>query len=272
MTTENKLQTEGDFNAAPLVDAGINLSAVFNLSELPPTLYSQIEAVANNSFKPRQLLLLAHAGNRFWRKLALSEFSLSAGSSSDPVKTNQSKQNINTISEVDHPIDEYSIQQVSQHLQRSYPSLNFQILYPSSSDFAKPIGLQQFGKLAGWHYDSPLKIGINQIWGTWFAYRVLLLCDGQFTPTEKLQSKPPCTSCSDKPCISECPANAVTQTDFDLNCCSQYRASEQSRCSDRCVARLACPVATEHRYPIDQIQYHYGRSMQIIRQMFQAKG
>ena len=100
MTTENKLQTEGDFNAAPLVDAGINLSVVFNLSELPPTLYSQIEAVANNSFEPRQLLLVAHAGNRFWRKLALSEFSLSAGSSSDPVKTNQSKQNINTISEV----------------------------------------------------------------------------------------------------------------------------------------------------------------------------
>jgi epoxyqueuosine reductase len=258
---ETQLQQDNQFNATPLIEAGINLSTVFNLSDLPEALYLQVEAAANNLSKPKQLLLFAHAGNRFWRKLQSSRFEIN--STSNSASTPASNQ---------HPIDDYSIEKVTQHLKRFYPNLNFQILYPSGRDFNQPIGLQQFGELAGWHHNSPLKIGINQAWGTWFAYRVLLVCDGEFKPIERLRSKSPCNSCSDKPCISECPANAVSQTDFDLNCCSQYRASEQSHCRDRCVARLACPVAPEQRYPIEQIQYHYGRSMQIIQQMLHLKG
>lgn len=263
------MQIDNHFNAAPLLDAGINLSAVFNLSELPESLYTQIQAATSTLSKPKQLLLFAHAGNRFWRKLELSEFSITAATGLGSVSGSDYSKN---ASKTGHPIDEYSTQQVIQHLQRYYPSLGFQILYPSGLDVDQPIGLQQFGELAGWHHDSPLKVGINQAWGTWFAYRVLLVCDGQFKPTEKLKSKSPCTNCSAKPCVSRCPADAVNQHHFELNRCSQYRASKQSLCRHRCVARLACPVATEHRYPPEQIQYHYGRSMQIIYQMLQKNG
>jgi epoxyqueuosine reductase len=254
---ETKLQQDNSFIAAPLIDTGINLSAVFNLSDLPHALYTQVEAAAKKLPNSKQVMLFAHAGNRLWRKLQSSDFGFaSVHNSARPIDNTR------------HPIDGYSIEKVTEHLKQYYPSLNFQILYPSAQDFNQPIGLQQFGELAGWHHNSPLKVGINQTWGTWFAYRVLLVCDGQFKPTEKLQSKSPCVSCSDKPCISECPAKALSQTAFDLNRCSQYRASEQSQCRDRCVARLACPVSIEHRYPIEQIQYHYGRTMQIIQQMF----
>ncbi len=265
--TESPLHTDNDFNAAPLIEVGINLSVVFNLSELPESLYSQINAVAKNLPKSKQLVLFAHAGNRFWRKLKSSQFVIRAGSNSNSAANSGPR---GMIENSQHPIDDYSIEQVSQHLERTYPNLNFQILYPSGQDFSQPIGLQQLGKLAGWHHDSPLKVGINQTWGTWFAYRVLLVCDGQFNPTETISSNPPCDSCSDQPCISQCPANAVSQTEFDLNRCSGYRASAQSLCDDRCIARMACPVAAQHQYPLEQIQYHYGRSIQIIHQMLET--
>jgi epoxyqueuosine reductase len=31
------------------------------------------------------------------------------------------------------------------------------------------------------------------------------------------------------------------------------------------LARLACPIAPEHQYDLEQVQYHYGRSLQMIR-------
>ena len=36
-------------------------------------------------------------------------------------------------------------------------------------------GLQQLGALVGWHQASRLMIGIDPEWGTWFAYRALVV-------------------------------------------------------------------------------------------------
>jgi hypothetical protein len=56
---------------------------------------------------------------------------------------------------------------------------------------------------------------------------------------------------------------------FDVFECSHFRLQENSPCHDRCLARLACPVAPEHRYELAQVQYHYGRSLQTIRTYFE---
>ncbi len=241
------------FNTSTLQAAGLKLSAVFDLDSLPKPLSAQIQALVPKHKQYRQAILIAHAGNKFWQQIKNS-----AGSNdySQP------------LDELQHPIDDYSINLVKAHFKTFYPSVDYQIVYPNSADFDQPVGLQQFGQLAGWHHGSPLKVGINAQWGTWFAYRLLLLSDTDFIPTEVSQSQSPCLSCADKPCISRCPADAVSVNKFNLQACVTYRQSKNSMCQDRCVARMACPVAQQHQYSLEQIQYHYGRSMQVIKRFY----
>ena len=37
------------------------------------------------------------------------------------------------------------------------------------------------------------------------------------------------------------------------------------------MSRLACPVAPEHRYEPDQLNYHYSYSLATIRRVYQIK-
>ena len=76
-----------------------------------------------------------------------------------------------------------------------------------------------------------------------------------------------CDTCIDKPCMSACPAQAVLGIgQFDFNGCAGHRHQPGSGCADRCLSRLACPIAPEQRYPIEQVQYHYSLSLSAIRE------
>jgi hypothetical protein len=50
-----------------------------------------------------------------------------------------------------------------------------------------------------------------------------------------------------------------------LEACVNERKRVGSACADRCLSRLACPVASEHRYGAEQMKYHYAHSLQAIR-------
>ena len=69
------------------------------------------------------------------------------------------------------PIDDYTRVAVDRCLQRILPPQAYRFLYPGNIS----IGLQQLGELAGWHHPSPFAIGIDAEWGSWFAYRALVL-------------------------------------------------------------------------------------------------
>jgi len=111
---------------------------------------------------------------------------------------------------------------------------------------------------------------INHRYGLWFAYRavVALQCDVAFSPAgKKLDAtiESPCVSCSGKPCLSACPAAALsTHSSPDLGACVDHRLSEQSDCASTCLARLACPL-TQWRYADEQIVYFYQRSLASTR-------
>ena len=75
-----------------------------------------------------------------------------------------------------------------------------------------------------------------------------------------------CANCPDQPCVSHCPADAVSTTRaFSVASCFNYRSSEDSRCQDRCLARLACPVAQTQQYPFAMTQYLYTKAMETVR-------
>lgn len=157
----------------------------------------------------------------------------------------------------EHPIDEFSRRTAAQWFAAQFPDKHCEIVYPGSF----PVGLQALGKQAGWHHASPFMVGINEAWGTWYAYRVLLLADTDLPPSAPMTGESPCLSCRDKACVASCPAAALGDAGFSLAKCSSYRRAAGSRCATGCVARIRCPVASGHRYDDAQIRHSYSKSL-----------
>lgn len=216
--------------------AGLNLQAVFDLAQLPAATRASIAPLCEGRDATR-LLLIGHAGRRLWSELC------AAGISSDD------------------PIDDYSISVVERWCEAEFPTWRFRRLYPGDD----APGLQQLGRLAGWHHPSPFMLGIRPGWGTWFAYRVVLITDAPLEPTAPVVEPSPCDACADKPCVTSCPARAMEDGIFELQRCVDHRLTDGSPCADRCLARLTCPIGTEHRYVPEQIRHTYTISLEAIR-------
>ena len=226
------------FDNTALKEAGLNLHAIFNLDCLPKKIRSELQSLCKDLNAYRQLILIAHGGQKLWTMIQPNL----AGS--------------------DHPIDEYSTDIVTKLCKNHAEIKDYKVIYPSQS----PIGLQSLGELAGWHHPSPFRVGINQQWGSWFAYRAVVLTDSDFQTTEKINDTSPCNTCEEKSCIASCPGKAL-EKEFSLQKCLSYRKTADSLCKDRCLARMACPIAEAHQYPLEQIQYHYGISMKMIESL-----
>ncbi len=222
-----------------LAENGLNLQAVFDCPQLPV----DVDQTITNSGVPldkfKSLVLLGHGGKRLWQAMQAA-----GAPASDPV-------------------DRFSLQLVDSFIAEFLDSAEVLILYPLTT-FNLP--LQRLGELAEWHHPSPLGIGINQRSGLWFAYRAAFVTT-QELPTLSAESTPsPCDTCADKPCISVCPADAVGSVgEFSMPNCFGCRLQPNSRCRDRCLSRLACPVAPEHQYSLEQVQYHYLITLDSIR-------
>lgn len=228
-------------NNSFLTELGFNLQAVFKMHQLPQTILDTIPVDGGAvNHEGRSLLMLGHGGKRFWRGYLEHRSKYSAKSP--------------------NPIDDYCVEMAKQYMRKHWPSAAYHVLYPGPDS----VGLQQLGVEAGWHHDSPLKVGINATWGLWYAYRVLLLVEAELPATQKVLSTSPCDGCQSRACIKACPVEALSQEDTMLQRCVSYRKQKQSLCQFTCLAREACPVQSHHQYEQDQTHYHYQRSYQTI--------
>ncbi|RLP54056.1 MAG: hypothetical protein D6160_11980 [Ketobacter sp.] len=224
-------------SSALLTESGLNMQAVFALDQLPLSIKESIRSKVPELGSGGSLLLVGNGGPFFWRYL------------------NKRKRPL-----ID-PVDRVAVQLVNQYVSAQWPQANARFLYPGK----QVPDLQHLGKLAGWHHDSPLKIGINPTWGLWFAYRALVVLDNELPVTSRVLSGSPCDSCVGKPCIQSCPANALEPGEDYLKRCGQYRVQAASSCKSTCLARLACPVQVRSRYDQSQIHFHYTHSLEHIR-------
>lgn len=223
---------EADFAALDAV--GLNLHAVFALDQLPDALRNECDPARNYS----QLILIGNGGRAMWQAI-LRE----GGRSTDP-------------------IDDFSLREVRRWLAAQASGRSYEIVYPGE----RLVGLQSLGECAGWHFASPFMVGINERWGTWFAYRVAVLANTDFEPTRPVPGESPCTACRPRPCVSACPGKAIEDSGFNLADCVRYRLRPDSACQTTCMARLACPVRAEHRYDDEQIRHAYTISLRFIEQ------
>lgn len=133
-----------------------------------------------------------------------------------------------------------------------------QACYPSEAPYHP---FQAWAARAEGLKPSPLGILIHPRYGLWHSYRGALLFatwDG-----DALSSGPrglrPCDTCREKPCLSTCPVGAVLPEGFDIAGCRQHLASEEGQggCMlSGCLARNACPVGGDFRYPEAQLRFH----------------
>ncbi|MCZ4306997.1 hypothetical protein O4G98_19865 [Zoogloeaceae bacterium G21618-S1] len=223
-----------DFGALDRV--GLNLQAVFDLNALPTQARDRLARAFDGAHRYRQLILIGNAGPTLWRSVCADGLA------------------------ADHPIDDFSIRTVERWFAQHSPGHRMHRLYPGNA----PVDLQALGQLAGWHHPSPFKIGIHAERGTWFAYRVALLADTDLPPTTAPATPSPCTRCADTPCIAACPAGAMADGNFALDACIGYRRQSGSRCANTCLARLACPAGSVHRYDAAQIHHGYTHSLRMI--------
>jgi len=223
-----------------LYERGLNLQAVFQFQQIPDALKKRIIQCEPESADYQHLILLGNGGSQFWesmhRQRAMSD-------------------------EDEDPVDNYFIRTIENTFDAD-PT--YRIMYPGNH----LLPLQELGKLVGWHHDSPLGLGIHPVFGLWFAYRGIIMTNTEFIPAVDdfdAPSESPCASCDQKPCITACPAAAVTKSGLKIKLCTGYRLESDSRCQSRCVSRLVCPIGRDYRYLEEQMAYHYGHSLASIK-------
>lgn len=225
---------------ADLQAQGLNLHAVLALESLPAEVLQTLALSDAEKACFRQLILVGHRGRDFWT--ALQQRGMHGA----------------------HPMDQFVTACIAAWMDGPLHGHTWRQVFPGT----QTVGLQRLGTLAGWHHASPFWVGVHQDWGSWFAYRAVVLADTDLALTPRLESPSPCDRCADKPCISACPAGALASAQtgaWQLQTCLDYRKQNDSPCQNRCLARNACPVGAAHRYDDAQISYHYLHSMQAIR-------
>jgi epoxyqueuosine reductase len=225
------------FPGAVLDRYGLNRHAVFDLADLPGDI---VGGIAGGKADYRQLILIGHGGKALWEAVTKSG---SGGAD---------------------PIDDFTVRTIRLWMSEFQPDNRYAILYPGSDT----IDLQRLGALAGWHNASPFMVGIDAEWGTWYAYRAVVLADTRFVPSALVDRSSPCAACQTRPCIAACPASAMADGEFSLQKCVAWRQQADSPCAFNCLARVACPVGSKHRYCTEQLAHTYSISLQSIREYY----
>jgi hypothetical protein len=105
---------------------------------------------------------------------------------------------------------------------------------------------------------SPLGVLIHPDFGLWHAYRAALVFDRVLDLRPAPFRAHPCDTCVAQPCLSTCPVGAITGQGYAVDNCAEHvgsRAGQACR-SIGCLARRACPVGADHRYPDRAMAFH----------------
>ncbi|MDA0704292.1 MAG: ferredoxin [Proteobacteria bacterium] len=105
---------------------------------------------------------------------------------------------------------------------------------------------------------SPLGVLIHSEYGLWHAYRAAFLFPEKLALRPLAAAASPCESCTARPCLSTCPVGAFSEAGYEVPACAAHvHAPEGQRCRDSgCLARAACPVGPDWRYPAATGAFH----------------
>lgn len=121
-----------------------------------------------------------------------------------------------------------------------------------------PLPFLSWARRAKAGFVSPLGLNIHSTYGLWHAFRAALLFPVEFDLPSLSAGAHPCESCQGKPCLSACPVDAFSGTNYDVPRCIEHIASPRGAdcMTQGCRARRACPVGRAFAYGPAQAQFH----------------
>jgi NAD-dependent dihydropyrimidine dehydrogenase PreA subunit len=125
-----------------------------------------------------------------------------------------------------HPLDAYTMMVIESLLPPLLRSagVSGRILYPF--DFARePVSFLHLGAMAGLGARSLLGVLVHPEFGPWIALRAALLLNVELEPSPVVPFDP-CGGCVDKPCLTACPARAVSERGWDVPACTAHRVGD----------------------------------------------
>ncbi len=223
-----------------LAALGLNIFASCRVDRLPEEITSALTSGGITLDQNQSLCVIGHGGKTLWTHLP------------------------KPVWEADHPVDNFVLRHVNRLNETVFKDSTLKILYPSPEH---QIPLQKIGRFLNIGRPSLLGLDINSGFGVWFAYRAAFLTNAKVPEKFWTEFRSPCDTCDDKPCRAVCPSGAVgvAPEKFNLSACAVYRFSENSKCGDRCLSRMNCSYKPEHQYPLEQQQYHMGRTAHLAR-------
>ncbi|NUB44494.1 ferredoxin [Fertoebacter nigrum] len=111
---------------------------------------------------------------------------------------------------------------------------------------------------SGRAWASPVQLLVHDSAGLFVSYRgALALREAIDLPAPPPS---PCPACA-KPCLTACPAHALTGAGYDLPACHSHldRAEGQDCMTQGCAVRRACPLSQAYARMADQSAYHMGQ-------------
>ena len=152
----------------------------------------------------------------------------------------------------DHPLDVWTRAQVRELAKPFGASVLFPFEGPPFFPF------QRWTERAAPAGPSPLGLFIHSEYGLWFALRAALLFAASEHTDDVSSEHNLCEDCVDRPCLKTCPVDAFTGSEYEVDTCAQFVATEAGRvCRESgCQARLACPVGVNYQYEKAHMQFH----------------
>lgn len=105
-------------------------------------------------------------------------------------------------------------------------------------------------------WESPVKLLVHEGQGLFVSFRgALALTETLDLPQAKRR---PCDTCTEKPCLTACPAAALTATGYDVPRCHHYLDTpEGTQClTSGCLVRASCPASQAYARMPEQSAYH----------------
>lgn len=113
----------------------------------------------------------------------------------------------------------------------------------------------QWALRSGRAWQSPVRLLVHDTAGLFVSYRGALALKQPLDLPEPAVS--PCTSCA-QPCLTACPAGALTGAGYDLPTCHGFLETEagQTCLSGGCHVRRACPLSQSYARLPEHSAYH----------------
>ncbi len=177
------------------------------------------------------------------------------------------------LTQREHPLDEYTVKVLEATLTPILQATEakYRYLYPFRF-WSEPVSFMHLARAAALAGPSILGVVIHPHYGPWMALRAAILIDQELAAPPQALGFNPCSTCKERTCIAACPAQAISgEKGWDIPACVQHRLRVTTNCTDLCHARYDCVYGREHRYPLDELQYHQRQSFAEMRKYFEPQ-